>query len=291
MAISSLGYVGFNVSNLDGWQKFATNFLGMMPVDKNGDTRKFRIDHRSWRFALQKGDEDDIAFLGFEAASAEAMAEIQNRLGANDVEFLRNVDDLAAKRDVREILSFCDPAGLQVEVFLGQTEKYEEPFLSPAGVSGFVTGDQGFGHVVLASDKADEVRGFYTDVLGLRLSDTIGVEMGPDLTLLLEFFHCNPRHHTLATMPIAMPKRIHHFMLEAKSFDDVGFALDRIQRCGVEQATTLGRHSNDHMVSFYSKTPSGFEVEFGWGGRPVDDQTWKVAHHNATSIWGHKQLA
>ena len=27
--------------------------------------------------------------------------------------------------------------------------------------------------------------------------------------------------------------------------------------------STLGRHSNDQMVSFYMSTPSGFEVEYG----------------------------
>ena len=34
---------------------------------------------------------------------------------------------------------------------------------------------------------------------------------------------------------------------------------------------TLGRHPNDRMFSFYAKTPSGFQFEFGWGGREVDD--------------------
>jgi hypothetical protein len=30
-------------------------------------------------------------------------------------------------------------------------------------------------------------------------------------------------------------------------------------------AQTLGRHTNDRIVSFYARTPSGFEVEFGFG--------------------------
>ena len=25
-------------------------------------------------------------------------------------------------------------------------------------------------------------------------------------------------------------------------------------------------HPNDHMFSFYVRTPSGFSVEYGWGG-------------------------
>jgi len=52
--------------------------------------------------------------------------------------------------------------------------------------------------------------------------------------------------------------------------------------------STLGRHSNDQMVSFYMSTPSGFEVEYGWGGRLVDDAVWQVQRHDRGTLWGHK---
>jgi biphenyl-2,3-diol 1,2-dioxygenase len=50
----------------------------------------------------------------------------------------------------------------------------------------------------------------------------------------------------------------------------------------------LGKHTNDHMVSFYLRTPSGFAVEYGWGAREVDDRTWQVQVHTAGSMWGHQ---
>ena len=50
---------------------------------------------------------------------------------------------------------------------------------------------------------------------------------------------------------------------------------------------TLGRHSNDDMLSFYPMTPSGFDVEYGWGGLEVDDETWHVLTHAKNSAWGH----
>jgi hypothetical protein len=54
---------------------------------------------------------------------------------------------------------------------------------------------------------------------------------------------------------------------------------------------TLGRHTNDLMYSFYLVTPSGFNLEFGYGGRSVDDATWQIAHYDAASIWGHRRAA
>lgn len=290
MTISSLGYVGFNVSDPDAWDKFATDFLGMMPGDGTGPLRKYRTDNRAWRFATEKGDKDDIAFVGFEACSRSTLRGLEQTLNEHDIPHQYGSDHMCAQRDVQELLYFDDPAGLQVEVFVGPTERPDAPFTSPAGVSGFLTGDQGAGHVVLASDKHDAVSAFYKDVLGFRRSDTIDMKVAPDFSLLIEFLHCNPRHHSVALAPIGAPKRLHHFMIEAMSLDDVGYALDRVKGCGVQQATTLGKHSNDLMVSFYAYTPSGFEVEFGWGGRSVDDDTWHVAHLKTGSIWGHKPI-
>ncbi len=252
--------------------------------------RKYRMDNRAWRFMTEHGDKDDIAFAGFEAANREALERLQHTLSERDIAHQRGDDDLCAQREVQELLVFDDPAGLQVEVFVGPTERPEQPFRSPAGVSGFLTGDQGAGHIVLASDKHEAVSAFYKEVLGFRRSDTIDMKVAPDMVLRLEFLHCNPRHHTLALAPVPAPKRLHHFMIETLSLDDVGYALDRVKACGVTQATTLGKHSNDLMISFYSYTPSGFEVEFGWGGRHVDDDTWQVSHLETPSIWGHKSI-
>ena len=84
-----------------------------------------------------------------------------------------------------------------------------------------------------------------------------------------------------------MPKRLHHFMLQLDSLDDVGTTLDLCQQRGVPLELTLGRHTNDRMLSFYVRTPSGFSVEYGWGARTVDDRDWQVQLHRTGSIWGH----
>lgn len=288
MSISMIGYLGFEVSDVAAWQKYATEFVGLMEVQADQNGAKYRIDQRDWRIAVSQGPADDIAYLGLEVRTTNCLNKIAQQLENHKVEFV-NDSELAQQRDVRELLVCKDPAGLQVEIYVGATERFEQPFLSPAAVSGFVTGNQGVGHVVLGSADMDAVRSFYSDVLGFKISDTIGMKFSEDFTLLLEFYHCNPRHHSLALAPVPTPKRLLHFMLEAKSLDDVGFALDRVEAQGVELTMSLGKHTNDQMVSFYTKTPSGFELEFGHGGVAVDDDNWHVAHHQAISSWGHKR--
>ena len=154
-----------------------------------------------------------------------------------------------------------------------------------------MTGDQGLGHVVLSTRDMTAARGFYRDLLGFRLSDIIRMQPSPQFGFDLEFFHCNARHHTLALMPVPMPRRLHHFMVQVATVDAVGFALERALAAGTPITAGLGRHTNDQMVSFYSRAPAGFEVEFGQGAIEVDDATWRVSRHDKPSSWGHKRPA
>jgi hypothetical protein len=112
------------------------------------------------------------------------------------------------------------------------------------------------------------------------------------------FFHANPRHHSIAfggprskasgpaTLGGAGRKRLNHFMLQVKELDDVGITFEMVDERGIKTGR-LGRHTNDHMFSFYMQTPSGFNVEYGWGGREIDDDHWEVQYYKDASIWGH----
>jgi biphenyl-2,3-diol 1,2-dioxygenase len=256
----------------------------MLGAKSHGVTR-LRLDSRDWRIALHEGSANDLAYAGFEVATAEGLAELEQRLSDAGRSAKRGDAELLDVRGVCELVATEDPAGMPVELFCGLKDLGDIPFCSPVGTSGFVTGEQGLGHFVLSAADIDASRSFYCDVLGFRLSDRI--RMGP---IELEFLHCNSRHHTIALVPVPRPKRLHHLMFEAASLDDVGFALDRCVAAGEPLALTLGKHTNDQMVSFYVKSPAGFDIEYGWGGIAVDDDTWRVGHYDKVSIWGHKRV-
>ena len=289
MSIEALGYLGLKVKDPDAWSAFAAGVLGMMPAEGAGGATRFRLDEQAWRIALETGEADDVAYLGFEVAGPAELEAIAQRLAEGGVAVGNGDPALLAERGVLGLITCQDPDGLPVEVYYGATLRTETPFASPAGVASFVTGRQGLGHVVISTRDIAAARHFYQDLLGFRLSDTIRMRTGADSSFDLEFYHCNPRHHTLALLPVPTPKRLHHFMLQVPTLDAVGFALERAQAAGTPIALTLGRHTNDRMVSFYARTPSGFEVEFGFGALEVDDATWRVTRHDKPSSWGHKR--
>ena len=80
-------------------------------------------------------------------------------------------------------------------------------------------------------------------------------------------------------------------MIEVERVDDVGRARDRHIKAGRPIVQDIGQHPNDQMISYYGATPSGFFVEFGWGGVKVDIPTWTPGAYDRMSEWGHRPLA
>jgi hypothetical protein len=133
-------------------------------------------------------------------------------------------------------------------------------------------------------------RRFLEQGIGLVRSDSLTMDTG-DGQMRGVFYHCNPRHHSLAlgTPPAgAPPRRLHHMMLEAREVDGVGAVYERILAAGVPIAAGLGRHDNDGMFSFYAVGPAGYQVEVGWGAVQITDP-WDGDHvYDRGSRWGHK---
>ena len=75
-------------------------------------------------------------------------------------------------------------------------------------------------------------------------------------------------------------------MIEAASLRR-GPGAGSVRPAGAPVSATLGRHANDLMVSFYVRTPGGFDIEYGTDGRLVDDATWISRETTAVSLWGH----
>lgn len=289
ISVRSLGYVGFGVASLSEWKKFADQ-LGLMFSAEDADgTLKFRMDEQSWRISIIEDPLDDILFAGFDCGDKENFENLIGQIKAAGLKI--NTDpDLAKKREVMELVWFEDPNSIQIELYYGPTLKPETPFVSTQPLSHFLTDDGGLGHLIVNTDDLEKTIPFYSEVLGFKFTDQILFEAAPDMVIPLTFLHCNHRHHTIAIAP-KMPgsKSVHHLMLEVGGIDDVGQALDRFMSMDAEITATLGRHSNDKMLSFYVRSPSGFEVEYGCEGIALPAENWPVSSHASISVWGHKR--
>jgi 2,3-dihydroxybiphenyl 1,2-dioxygenase len=283
MSVQALGYLRIGSDKLDDWSSFATGWLGMQATDGANASRAFRMDDRRQRLIVDRELPDTERCFGWELADAAALDALAERLEQAGVAVRREPAALADQRFVRELISFADPAGNRLEAFHG-AHVADEPFRPGRGIAGFRTGTLGMGHVVLMVPQMETALPFYRDLLGLRISDYI---RGHPTAY---FLRANARHHSVALFET--PKQgLHHLMMELFVLDDVGAGYDIALGEADRVAVTLGRHPNDLVTSFYMRTPSNFLVEYGWGGREIDDATWQPSEMTSvSSFWGHKGL-
>ncbi|WP_315838462.1 VOC family protein [Bradyrhizobium prioriisuperbiae] len=283
MEITALGYVGIQSSKLDDWARMATKLLGMQQVDRGALVRAFRMDDRKQRLVVDGSGDAGLAVMGWEVASPVDLDRLAGRLDDHGVAVTRGSRALADQRHVTELISFHDPASNLLEAFCTPALA-TDPFRPSRPISGFRTGALGMGHVVMNVEDVEPLLPFYRDLLGFQVSD-FGLT-----PYKLYFFHVNGRHHSFAMVGSGR-RAMHHFMVEVGSLDDVGQGYDLAQLDERRIAYTLGRHTNDHMTSFYVHTPSGFFIEYGWGGRVIDPPTWQPHEtFDGPSLWGHERL-
>lgn len=283
MPIQQLGYVGIEVRDPGRWTTLLTDALGLAAAGSSGQWKSFRMDQHAHRILIFKSERDDLAFVGLQVDSPAGLESLTSRLRQEGFDVTDGSRQEAAIRRVRRFVWLPDPDGLRIELYV-LPDVSSEPFVPGRAISGFKADRLGLGHVVITASDRDALESFYVN-LGMRVTDYGGG--------ILSFLRCNPRHHSIALFPrdqIGSPSRIVHIMLEMQSLDDVGTTLDACQRLGTPITKSLGKHTNDGVTSFYLGTPSGFELECGYGGRLVDEDTWEMAHYPVRDLWGHHPL-
>jgi extradiol dioxygenase len=288
--LHSLGYLGVTSPRASEWPQFAVDLFGMEVTTDADGTQRMRWDDRPFRLTVHPGDQDTIAYIGWETrdgiAFDDALAELTARGATITVEDV----EIARARSVHRLASFSDPFGLRHEIFAGAVS-YDRTFRGARSTTRFRTGAQGMGHAVLVvPDLAVGVE-FYERVLGLRTTDVVhhGGELGT-----LTFLRCNTRHHSIALWEMPGDRLgLQHIMVESDDTDEVGRAYDvAVTDDRWHISATLGRHVGDEQLSFYVRSPSGFDVELGCDSIEIDDSTWVMRYYDKTAgahneVWGH----
>lgn len=291
--LKSLGYITFSTSDMERWRHFAFRVLGFAEgKGPNSDALYLRMDERAARIIIVPGDSERVLTIGWEVRDRTALQRVKALLDGAGVAFKELSQHEADARRVEEVITFEDPAGTTLEVFHGAVLDHS-PVITPFGAK-FVTGDQGLGHAVVPATDPGGLFDFYTDVLGFRSRGAFRIPAPPEFgAIRVRFLGINARHHSLAICP-AMHSRdpgVVHVMVEVDSLDTVGQALDRINAEGIQLSSTLGRHTNDKMVSFYVRTPGDWDIEFGTDGMRVDETYYTAEEITADSYWGHQWVS
>lgn len=288
--IKSLGYVSVQATDIEKWRQFAFGVLGFAQGSgPDPDSLYLRMDERAARITVSPGRTDRIATIGWEVGDHADLQTVAGTLDAAGVPYKQLSLAEADARRVEEVIAFEDPAGTCLEVFHGPVLDHS-PVVTPFGAK-FVTGSQGLGHVVLPALDVNGSFEFYTETLGFKSRGAFRVPTPPEYgPVRVRFLGVNERHHSLALCPAVTLRDpgLIHLMVEVDTLDAVGQALDRVSRDGFQLSSTLGRHTNDKMISFYVRAPGDWDIEFGTEGMRVDDAHYTAEEITADSYWGHQ---
>ncbi|MET7539603.1 VOC family protein [Streptomyces sp. NPDC005507] len=293
MKIHALGYLGFESPRSEQWLTFGPEVLGLQVGEHGADGAvHLRMDERHRRLSVHPGDEERLAYVGWELAGKAAFEEAVTEL--TDKGCKPRVGDRAecAERQVQGVAKFEDPFGFPHEIFYGPVFTAGS-FLPGKPMAGtFVAGTDGVGHLVfVVPEITQELEEFATGVLGLELfggwtsATPDGSVAGP------QFYRCNPRTHCLGYVGVPGKRGVQHIAIESTHLDDVGRAWDLVQeRDDIPVTVTLGRHMSDTLISFYMRSPTGFDIEFGAGGELLPDDFVQTSP-STSEAWGHKFVA
>jgi len=289
--IKSLGYLGLNATNEKAWDELLTGAFALEKKAQGSQgSQRYKMDRQHHRIAIYKQSSDGIAYIGWEVADQKSIKTIAKKLELSSVKVTSFTPEDCAERAVMGGAFFHDPImNIRNELFYGATIE-AKPFQPTRAMQGYVTGEQGMGHIVLMTTRQEEVVDFYCDVLGFSVSDIMdfgGEKWGGEYRNV--FLHCNSRHHSLAIMspPAGGPDAsLNHFALTVNDFDDLGYTYDIVREQSIPVVMTLGKHVNDFATSFYLANPSGSSIEMAYGGIEIEAD-WVVKHYDDTKIWGH----
>jgi catechol 2,3-dioxygenase-like lactoylglutathione lyase family enzyme len=109
------------------------------------------------------------------------------------------------------------------------------------------------GHTLLFTPDMERAMRFYTETLGMKLSDR---SRG-----IIAFLRCNTDHHTLALLSSHAPG-FHHASFQVGSVDEIAMGAVRMAEKGWQPGWGLGRHVIGSNFFYYIRDPWGSLAEY-----------------------------
>lgn len=277
-----LGYLAFNVTDLNKSVSFYENLVGLTSRARNpGEPALLSCTSDQQCVALYPAREAGLKRLAFELESQESLEELGRALFAEGVAYhevpATEVHVLGIDRGIR-----CDdPDGLPLEFYVGMRQ-LETSTIKPTGINAL-------SHAVAFVPNFAKSVDFYTRVLNFKVSD---FRHKPDGKTYFAYLRCfpNPYHHSFAIVE-STPARFFHAAFSMRDLDELMIGRNRLIDHQVTIAAAPGRHKASGSIFQYFSDPDGLTLEFTLGMEEFSEHDARPprsldSNPRTSDVWG-----
>jgi catechol-2,3-dioxygenase len=236
LGLRRIDHVGLRVADLDeAAPRWCVQF-GLTESRRDGGRAFLRCGYEPYSLELVEDDDPGFDHHAFELARGVNLDEAAAHLERSDVAFEVRGDGIH--------LMDPDGNGVQLVAYRPADEVWPDVARSTAELPGFRP--RKLGHTNFLTGDVAAQTAFYTDVLGMRITDRLGNEG--------IWLHVNADHHVLAFVEKGTP-HLHHLALEMVDWGEMRVAFDHLAQHGRWLAWGPLRHGLGRNLSGYVRIP------------------------------------
>ncbi|WP_067465924.1 VOC family protein [Actinomadura macra] len=238
---------------------FYTEAWGLSAVERDGTAAWLRgtgTEHHILHLA--HGERNALGKIAFALRTRREVDDAARALAALDVPVVREPGPLDGAGGGYG-LWFVDPEGRLVEL---SVELEAVPYRD---IRGREAVPRKLAHAVLNTVDIDATTGFYTRVLGMRVSDWSEHQMS--------FLRCNSDHHVIAFNQAPWTS-LNHVAYELPSIDHFMRGIGKLKRAGIAPMWGPGRHGPGDNTFSYFTDPAGLVCEYTSEVAQIDEDAW-----------------
>jgi catechol 2,3-dioxygenase-like lactoylglutathione lyase family enzyme len=238
-----MGHLTLETADVKRLVDYYVDIIGLSVIHQEADIAYLACPGDYYSLVIQKGSEPRGRKLSLQLAPDADLDEAMRTLKDEGLKAERRRDSLPG---VADLVSFIDPAGLNVELYhaLPACGRWAEP-------STGVKPDK-LGHAAFFVPAVKNMVEYYVRVLGFRVSD-----WNYDF---FAFLRCSPDHHTV-NIHEDEKTRLHHMAFEVRDFSRLRDSSDCLARHGVQILWGPLRLGAGHNIATYHRDHEGNLIE------------------------------
>ncbi|HEY1369585.1 MAG TPA: VOC family protein [Gaiellaceae bacterium] len=236
LALRRIDHVCLRVADLDGAARRWSIQFGLTERERHATRAFLACGYEPYSLELVEEGEPGFDHHAFELARGCSLGDAAAHLDRHGVAY--------EQRDGALHLADADGFGVELVPYRASDDPRPDVARSTTELHGFRP--RKLGHTNFLTGELAAETAFYTDVLGLRITDRLGDEG--------VWFHCNADHHCLALVNKGY-SHVHHLALELVDWGEIRVALDHLAQHGRWLAWGPLRHGLGRNLSAYVRIP------------------------------------